>query len=177
MVAKHSGTPPPAANRRAAARRLGRAVFLLPPAVWLGLRHGLPAGAAWIAGVPHAAIHGALLVWFARSLRPGGVDVITALARRIQPGFHAGMARHTRRVTWLWCGFFAAEIVGSVVLYRFAPPRWWLLFVTGLNLPLAAAVFAAEYAVRRWLFPGHQGVSLRDTVRAFRTQRAGDAEG
>lgn len=149
--------------------------------VWLGAtlalvalrRHLAGAWADLAAGLPHAVIYTALLAAFGRSLRPGRCDRITDMARRVQPGFSPAMARHTRAVCWAWCGFFAAQLLASVLLRAFAPPAVWGWFVTAGSLPLVALMFMAEYAVRLWRFPGHARVSLAATARAFRASWRG----
>jgi uncharacterized membrane protein len=98
--------------------------------------------------VTHWGIYGTLLVTFALTLRPGHVPLITAMARRMQSDFTEELAFYTRRVTIAWCCFFAAQLTLSITLFCFAPLVVWSWFVNILDLPLVAAMFAAEYLVR-----------------------------
>jgi uncharacterized membrane protein len=128
-----------------------------------------PEQGLWVAaGTAHALLYGALLVLFVSTLLPGRTDLITRVARRLNPNFHAGMRYYTWRVTVAWCGFFAAQLVASALLSRFAPAGWWLLFVNGGQLPLVAIMFLGEYGIRRRLFPGAESTNLATMVRGMR---------
>ena len=123
------------------------------------------------AGVSHAAFFGALGLGLAASLLAGGTDPITRLARRLDAHWRADMESYTRGVAWAWVGFFLAQCVASGLLAAFAPRAVWSLFVNVLDLPLVAAMFLAEYAVRRRRFPDHPHVGLLGVVRAVREGR------
>jgi uncharacterized membrane protein len=111
-----------------------------------------------------------MLVVFAATLLPGRTPVITLVAQRLNPRFHAGMLPYTRHVTIAWCLFFAGQIIASAVLYRYAPVRWWSLFVNGLNIPLVVLMFLGEYALRRRRFP--ESTDLATMIRGYRRFRA-----
>jgi hypothetical protein len=96
----------------------------------------------------HWAIYFTLFLTFALTLRPGREPLITAMARRMQGALPAELAIYTRRVTLAWAGFFAAQLTASITLFLFAPLVVWSCFVNILDLPLVAAMFAAEYAIR-----------------------------
>jgi uncharacterized membrane protein len=154
-----------------------RGVALLASAAMLGvLALGLARSPAFglrlAAGTSHALLYGTLFVVFAATLLPGRTDVVTRVARRLNPRFHAGMQSYTRRVTMAWCGFFAGQIMVSALLLRFAPEQWWLLFINGLNVPLLLLMFVAEYAIRRRRFPGSQSADIATMVRGLRQPRA-----
>jgi uncharacterized membrane protein len=59
---------------------------------------------------------------------------------------------HTRRVTLAWCCFFAAQLIGSLVLYLFAPLAVWSFFINVLNLPLIVLMFVLEGTYRYFRF-------------------------
>lgn len=136
---------------------------------------GLAAGAAWsaevarlvAAGLAHACLYGGLLAWFGRSLRPGRTSVVTTLARRMNPRFHAGMIPYTRAVTLAWCGFFAGQLAVSVALLAAAPGAWQTL-VTVVHSPAVLVMAAGEYAVRRWRWRHERYPSLRETAATWR---------
>jgi uncharacterized membrane protein len=96
----------------------------------------------------HWAIYSTLLLTFALTLRPGREPLITGMARRLHGVLSDEMVVYTRRVTMAWSGFFALQLATSVTLFIFAPLVVWSFFVNILDLPLVAAMFAAEYAVR-----------------------------
>jgi uncharacterized membrane protein len=137
----------------------------------LGLAHSAAFGLRLAAGTSHALLYGTMFVVFAATLLPGRTDVVTRVAQRLNPRFHDGMRFYTRRVTVAWCVFFIAQLVISALLLRFAPERWWLLFVNGLNMPLLALMFVGEYVIRRRLFPGGQSADIATMIRGFRASR------
>lgn len=158
--------------------RLRPLAVLMPGVLLLALGAGGVAGAS---GTVHAMVYGGLLVVFGRSLGAGQTPLVTMFARRLNPGFHAGMEGYTRAVTAAWCGFFAGQLVLSAVLLLLAP-AWWRPFVTVLNLPLLAVMAGGEYAVRRRRFAGQPHTGLLATIRGVRAiarpapaAQAGDA--
>lgn len=106
--------------------------------------------------ITHWGIYISLLVTFGLTLRPGHEALITTMARKMHgdgPGYDPGeippqLAEYTRRVTIAWCCFFAVQLSLSVSLFCFAPLVAWSFFVNILDVPLVAAMFAAEYFVR-----------------------------
>jgi uncharacterized membrane protein len=123
------------------------------------------------AAVPHAMAYLALLALFAASLQPGREAVITILARRSRGRLPAEVVRYTRRVTWAWCWFFAAQLVGSLTLLLFAPLYLWSLFINLCNLPLVGVMLCAEYVYRQWRHAARPPERLIDMVRIVRTLR------
>jgi uncharacterized membrane protein len=122
-------------------------------------------------GVPHAMTYLALLALFAASLQPGREAVITVLARNARGRLTAEMLRYTRRLTWVWCGFFLAQLVGSLTLLLFAPLYVWSLFINLCNVPLLVVMFCAEYAYRQWRHAARPPERLIDMVRVVRGLR------
>jgi uncharacterized membrane protein len=122
--------------------------------------------------VPHAMAYLTLLVVFAVSLQPGREAIVTILARKARGALSGEIVRYTRRVTWAWCWFFVAQLMGSLVLLLFAPLDAWSLFVNLCNLPLIGAMLCAEYVYRQWRHATHPPERLADMVRSFRQIRA-----
>ena len=94
------------------------------------------------------------LVVFARSLRPGDQPLVTRIALRIDPRATPRRLAYTRAVTWLWAGFFAINLLAIPFTLAIAPrhnPPW---FAAWAALPLAAALFTAEFAFRCLWFRG-----------------------
>jgi uncharacterized membrane protein len=108
----------------------------------------LKGGLVLSAGLPHALVYTGLLVLFGLSLRPGRVPVITALSHQIHGPLPARIDRYTRRVTQVWCGFCAAELLGSALLLGLAPLAWWSLFVNVLNGPCLVILLVGEKVTR-----------------------------
>lgn len=96
----------------------------------------------------HWAIYTTLLATFALTLRPGHDPLICAMARRLHGPISAELERYTRAVTIYWTGFFAVQLLTSILLFIFAPLVVWSFFVNILDLPLVAIAFAAEYLLR-----------------------------
>jgi uncharacterized membrane protein len=130
-------------------------------AVWALARDG----AVLASGVPHAIIYASLLAVFAGSLRPGREAIITTFATRVRGPLAPKVTAYTRRVTWFWCGIFAAQILTSAGLLIGAPRPVWSLFVNVLHLPIVVALFLAEYAYRQWRHAHHPRDRLSDLLR------------
>lgn len=137
----------------------------------LGLLRSPAFGLRLAAGASHALLYVSLLAVFAATLLPGRTPLITLIAQRLNPRFHAGMLPYTRRVTVAWCLFFAGQLVVSLLLFCFAPARWWSLFINGLNVPLVVLMFLGEYAIRRYWFP--DSTDMATMIRGYRRHRAG----
>ena len=105
-------------------------------------------GVVTVSALMHWGIYASLLAGFALTLRPGREPLITGMARRLHGGLDAELAAYTRKVTIAWSLFFASQLALSVALFCFAPLTLWSFFVNILDIPLVAAMFGAEYAVR-----------------------------
>ena len=105
-------------------------------------------GFVTVSAFTHWGIYASLLAGFALTLRPGHDPLITAMARRMHGPLSAEMLSYTRKVTIAWSLFFAVQLSISIGLFCAAPLVWWSFFVNILDIPLVAAMFAAEYAIR-----------------------------
>jgi uncharacterized membrane protein len=121
--------------------------------------------------LPHAMAYAALLALFLASLAPGREAVATLLARMSRGYLPPEVVRYTRRVTWAWCCFFAAQLVGSALLLVFAPLEVWSVFINLCNLPLIGVMFCAEYAYRQWRHAARPPERIADMLRVFRQIR------
>jgi uncharacterized membrane protein len=130
-------------------------------------------GVAVAAGITHAASYGGLLLLFGLSLLPGRDDLVTGIARRLNPHFHAGMQGYTRGVTWAWTGLFLVELLVSAALLCWAPTRW-PEFTSFGHLAPVVALMVGEYTLRRLRFGSHS-TDFRTMLRDFRRRRPGDA--
>ena len=94
-------------------------------------------------------VNGFFLLWFTASLLWFPPPVIERLARLMDPDLPPEGVRYTRKVTWLWCGFFLfngalaayTAVVGDLALWT-----WYNGLVAYL---LMAGLMAGEYLVRR----------------------------
>jgi uncharacterized membrane protein len=132
---------------------------------WRAVQPSLVAAAA----VPHTIVYLGLLAVFGTSLLPGRDALVTALARHMHGPIRDDMAAYTRKLTWLWCGFFAAQLSASLLLLLFAPLATWSFFVNVLNLPLLVLMFVAEYALRGFGLrnPPRHGLAYMTGMAAF----------
>jgi uncharacterized membrane protein len=109
---------------------------------------------------------GWLAFFFGRTLRTGQEPLITRIARVSEPQMPPAMARYTRRLTAVWCGYF---IVMALACLAFGGSAPWL----GASVWAGTAVlFIGEHRLRPRLLPGHSFPGLRqqlqDTLRVWR---------
>ncbi|HWE74745.1 MAG TPA: hypothetical protein VG328_16420, partial [Stellaceae bacterium] len=121
-------------------REPGRLRWLGPLAILVvcGTAYAERAGLSLTAmpGVPHALTYSSLLIGFGSTLLPGREALLTRVVVAVRGPMPPAMLRYTRRVTFAWCCFFAAQLIASLLLYLFAPLEVWSFFVNVLNLPV-----------------------------------------
>ncbi|HVA15606.1 MAG TPA: hypothetical protein VNF99_20335 [Stellaceae bacterium] len=155
---------------------LGPLAAILALAIVWAERSGLSLTA--MPGLPHAMAYSALLLGFGYTLLPGQEAILTRAVAAVRGPLPAEMIVHTRRVTLAWCCFFAAQLIGSVVLYFFAPLEVWSFFINVLNLPLVVLMFVAEGLYRFFRFRDFPMDRFSDILRVVakttekRTQQA-----
>jgi uncharacterized membrane protein len=125
------------------------------------------AALGWLYPLPSILVYGALLWMFGRTLMPGREALVTHLARHVHGALPDEITAYTRQVTWVWCVFFGAMALTSLLLFAFAPLSAWSLFVNVLSLPLIAVMFVAEYVYRVLRHPRFPHASLLTAVRVF----------
>ncbi|WP_077034416.1 hypothetical protein [Pelomonas sp. KK5] len=96
-----------------------------------------------------------LLLVFGASLRHPP-SMIERLARLREPALDARGVAYTRRVTQVWCGFFALN--GSIALATalWGSDRSWALYNGLISYLLIGALFAGEWLVRRRVRARHK---------------------
>ena len=124
-------------------------------------------GLAAAYGIPHAAIYLFLLWLFGHTLLPQQEPLITRLARRVHGVMPPDLQTYTRRLTAAWCGFFAAQLAISALLFEFGSPVSWSLFINLMNFPLLVLMFGAEYLYRITFHPGFPRASVATAIQAF----------
>ena len=88
-----------------------------------------------------------LVLFFGSLLRPP--TIIERFARLQTPDLSEAAISYTRKVTWVWCGFFVLN--GSMALYTSLGDRLvvWTLYNGPIAYTLMGVLFAGEYLVRR----------------------------
>jgi uncharacterized membrane protein len=114
---------------------------------------GLPALVAVASGdprlllfVPALASLG-LLFGFARTLRRGP-PLVETIARFQVGELSPAEVRYCRAVTWVWCGFFAANAVVAGSLALLGSLAAWALWTGVVSYAAVGLLFAAELIVR-----------------------------
>jgi uncharacterized membrane protein len=132
---------------------------------WRSVQPSLVAASA----LPHTLAYLGLLMVFGSSLLPGREALVTALARHMHPPISQEMAAYTRKLTWAWTAFFAAQLGISLLLYVLATVAAWSFFVNVLNLPLLVSMFVAEYIIRGFVLidPPRHGLAYMTGMAAF----------
>jgi uncharacterized membrane protein len=138
------------------------AIVLFVPA------RGSDASLAW--QLQYLAMQAVLAALFGRTLLAGREPLVTRLARVLHGTLPPPVARYTRAVTQAWTVFFVLMAAVAIVLYGWASREAWSAFVNLFTIPCVAAMFGAEYAVRRIRFPDFEHVSILEGARTF--QRA-----
>ena len=116
-------------------------------------------------------MYGLLAIGFGRSLRAGNVALCTRLADKLHGPLNAAEVRYTRRVTLAWTLFFVLMAATIAILYVSSPRALWSAFVNFVTIPLIAAMFAAEYAVRGRVLPHTERHGIWASVRVFFASR------
>lgn len=155
------------AGRRAVALlAIGASLTLVVQAATGG---GFSVEQLWL--LQHVGAHLGLAVWFAMTLAPGSMALITRLAQRVHGGLTPALARYTRRVTLAWAVYFAAMAAISVVLYALAPFAWWASFANLLTPLTAVLMFVGEFALRYRLHPEFERATMAQALGAYAEHR------
>ncbi|WP_226911308.1 COG4648 family protein [Gallaecimonas mangrovi] len=90
-----------------------------------------------------------LLASFGYSLYQGPC-MIERLARLKEPDLPASGVAYTRKVTWVWCGFFLVN--GSLALMTafWGSRQLWTLYNGAISYVLMGCLFAGEWCYRQW---------------------------
>ena len=124
-------------------------------------------GLAAISGISHAAVYLFLWWYFGRTLARGREPLISRFARSVHGALDPEMALYTRKMTIVWCVFFAAQLIASALLFAFASLGTWSLFINLLNLPLVALMFVGQFAYGMIRYPDYPRVSLWQAIQVF----------
>ena len=97
-------------------------------------------------------IHTSMLLVFYGTLRTES-SLIERFARLDFPVLPPGIAEYCRKVTWVWTGFFAINIVFCTALAIWADDALWALYNGGIIYLLLGLMMVSEYAYRRLRYP------------------------
>lgn len=111
-----------------------------------------------------AAVNGALLVAFGRTLWKGP-PLVETIARLQVSDLPPDEVRYCRSVTAVWCVFFAANSVASAWIAVAAARSTWALYTGFVAYVLVAVLFSAEFVVRSWRFGRYQGTAVEPLFR------------
>jgi uncharacterized membrane protein len=76
-------------------------------------------------------------------------SIVERFARLGEPDLPAPAIRYTRRVTQVWCGFFAVNGGLALITALWASPAVWSLYNGVVAYLLMGLLFAGEYCMRR----------------------------
>lgn len=95
-----------------------------------------------------ALMNAAMLVAFAQTL-VSGPSMIERFARLREPNLNDAGVRYTRKVTWVWLGFFI--INGTIAAYTAFYTDWhvWTLYNGVISYIAIGVLLSGEYFVRR----------------------------
>ena len=94
-----------------------------------------------------------LLLAFGLSLIVGP-PVVERIARASEPDLPDAAIPYTRKVTWVWVGFFAFNATMSAALTLWATLKWWTLYNGLIAYLVMGVLFAGEWLLRRRLRTG-----------------------
>lgn len=117
--------------------------------------------------IQNVCTNAALGLIFGRSLFRGREPLCSRFAAMVRGPLQPPVARYTRQVTVAWTIFFAAMIAVSSLLFFLAPVQVWSTFANLLAMPLVAAMFLAEYAVRKRALPNLPRSHILEALRAY----------
>lgn len=105
-----------------------------------------------------ALVNAVLLAVFAASLihPPSAIE---RLARLREPDLPPAAVAYTRKVTWVWCGFFVLNGSLALATALWADAATWALYNGLIAYGLIGALFAGEWLVRRRVRARHAAAS------------------
>lgn len=105
--------------------------------------------------IPPVVIPAAMFFACLASLRAGETPLISRIAAMMRGEPLPDLLKtYTRHVTQLWCGVSAVMIASAIGFALWATPAVWSLVTNVLHYVALAAVFALEFAYRRYKY-GH----------------------
>ena len=109
-------------------------------------------------------IHAALLYVFSQSLK--NVPLIEQFARLQFEQLPDDVALYCKKLTILWSGFFAVNIVFCAYLAFWGGDKTWMFYNGFVVYFLIGGLVIGEYIWRRFAFPEMEIPSVADTIRS-----------
>lgn len=109
--------------------------------------------------LPPIAINLGLALFFASTLARGREPLIAWFARAERGELAPDLNAYTRRLTWIWVGFFLLMAAVSLVLAVTGPRVAWAWFTAVGNYLCVGMLFVGEYVYRRVRFSHYQHAS------------------
>lgn len=109
----------------------------------------------------------ALMWFFARTLLPGQVPLVTRIADDMSGPLSPLVQNYTRRVTQLWVIALAGFATANFLLALWASPVTWSLFANFINYFIVGALFLAEWLFRCWYLRDDNSMNWREYLRAL----------
>lgn len=134
-------------RRRFRQQAFGAWFWVLPACALFLLAAALANQAGWLLAYP-VFVSLAFFAVFAFSLSHPPT-IVERLARLEDPGLPPKGVAYTRKVTWVWCGFFLANAVVSLVTVWHGDRWLWSLYNGFIFYLLMGLLMAAEMLVRR----------------------------
>jgi uncharacterized membrane protein len=97
------------------------------------------------------SINATLLATFAASLL-SPVPMVERFARLQVSDLSEAECRYCRKVTWVWCVFFALNGSAAALLAAFASVATWALYTGCISYVLVGLVMSVEYVCRKYRF-------------------------
>ncbi|MCH7317998.1 septation protein IspZ [Acinetobacter sp. ANC 5659] len=101
---------------------------------------------AWLKLYPVDMSLGALIIFALTLYRPP--SMIERFARLVEPDLPASGVVWTRKVTVVWCFFFAINAMIALVTV-FAPMKYWIIYNGFVSYLLMGILFLGEYILRK----------------------------
>jgi uncharacterized membrane protein len=113
-----------------------------------------------------ALFNAAMLAVFAISLARSQ-SAIERLARAQVGELSPEEVTYCRRVTKVWCFFFAANGIVCAALALWASRETWAAYTGGLAYVMLGTLFATEYVYRHWRFRRYHGAPTDAVLKRF----------
>ncbi|EOR09625.1 septation protein IspZ [Acinetobacter genomosp. 15BJ] len=101
---------------------------------------------AWLKLYPVGMSLGALIIFALTLYRPP--SMIERFARLVEPDLPASGVMWTRKVTVVWCFFFAINAMIALATV-FAPMKYWIIYNGFVSYLLMGILFLGEYILRK----------------------------
>lgn len=102
---------------------------------------------AWLKLYPVLMSVGALVIFAMTLIRPP--SMIERFARLAEPDLPESGMQWTKRVTQVWCGFFALNAMMALVTVLWMPMKIWILYNGFISYLLMGCLFLGEFMLRK----------------------------